>query len=495
MSAEKVATQVNGSESMVKNGNSTARKILHANDEVNLDCDAVSDVIANRSPDGTSGETDNRDVASGLGESMRKPAGLLDDKLRKRVRKLSRSNSKDGLLGVAGTPNFVAPHRKWKNSRRSRNVYGRGLPKKGGAGGKGVWGKPGTEEVYDELDEDPNDPNFDIDAYNSMHNVELKEIVPQMTEQEIVKKMESIILEYYEHGDTHEVADAFEDLLTLEMKPLVTKTVVGIAFDHKQSQRELTSVLISDLYGRIVTREDICAGFDLLLANLPDIMLDTPDAPHLLGNFIARAVADDCIPPKYAYESEREDLDLHARGALVRATTLLSMHDGWGHLDNVWGVGGALRPVQTITSQMSMLLQEYLLSRDVDEAQRSIKELEVPHFHHELIYEAIIMTLEALNESTEAAICDLFRTLDSTCIVTPEQTEQGFRRVYDDMADIVLDIPLAYSILDRFIQRCERAGSFLSETLIKDIPTRGRKRFVSEGDGGLIKQGYFHRDF
>lgn len=427
------------------------------------------------------------------GAIMKKPVVPLDDKQRKRVRKLSRSNSKDGVLGVAGTPNFVAPLRKWKNSRRSRTLYGRGLPKKGGAGGKGVWGMPGSE-VYDELDEDPNDPNFDIDAYNSSHNVELKEIVPQMTEPEFIKKFETIILEYFEHGVTHEVADALEDLLNPEWKPLVTKAVVGIAFDHKQSQREMTSVLISDLYGRSVTRDDICAGFDLLLANLPDIMLDTPEAPHLLGNFIARAVADDCIPPKYAYQSDREDLDQHGQAALVRATTLLSMHDGWGQLDNVWGVGGALRPVQTITQQMSMLLQEYLLSRDLSEAQRSIKELEVPHFHHELIYEAIIMTLEAFNESTEVAICELFRTLDSTCIVSPEQMEQGFRRVYEDMTDIVLDIPLAYSILDRFMQRCQRAGSFLGEALIKDIPTRGRKRFVSEGDGGRIKQINFHRD-
>lgn len=435
-------------------------------------------------------------AAAVLGDDtlMKKPAAPLDDKLKKRVRKLSRSNSKDGVLGVAGTPNFVAPHRKWKNSRRSRNGYGRGLPKKGGAGGKGVWGKPGSEEVYDELDEDPNDPNFDIDAYNSSHNVELKEIVPKLTQQEFVKKVETIILEYYEHGDTHEVADALESLLIPEWKPLVTTTVVGIAFDHKQSQRELTSVLISDLYGRVVTRDDICDGFDVLLSNLPDIMLDTPDAPHLLGNFIARTVADDCIPPKYAYQSDREDLDQHGQAALVRATTLLSMHDGWGQLDNVWGVGGALRPVQTITQQMSLLLKEYLLSRDLGEAHRSIKELEVPHFHHELMYEAIIMTLEAFNESTEVAICELFRTLDSTCIVTPEQMEQGFRRVYEDMTDIVLDIPLAYSILDRFIQRCQRAGSFLSEALIKDIPTRGRKRFVSEGDGGLIKQINFHRD-
>lgn len=63
------------------------------------------------------------------------------------------------------------------------------------------------------------------------------------------------------------------------------------------------------------------------------------------------------------------------------------MHTSWAHLDNIWGVAGALRPVKTITKQMELLLKEYLLSRDTQEAQQCIKNLEVPHFHHELIYE------------------------------------------------------------------------------------------------------------
>lgn len=125
----------------------------------------------------------------------------------------------------------------------------------------------------------------------------------------------------------------------------------------------------------------------MLLANMPDLILDTPEAPLILGNFIARAVADDCVPPKYAYDIEREDVCPQAREALIRACSLLSQHQGWGHLDDVWGVGGALRPVQTLTRQMAILLKEYLLSRDLEEAHRSIKELEVVHFHHELIYE------------------------------------------------------------------------------------------------------------
>ena len=43
----------------------------------------------------------------------------------------------------------------------------------------------------------------------------------------------------------------------------------------------------------------LLAGFDALLAQLNDLSLDTPNAAELLGNFIARAVADDCLPPAF----------------------------------------------------------------------------------------------------------------------------------------------------------------------------------------------------
>lgn len=37
--------------------------------------------------------------------------------------------------------------------------------------------------------------------------------------------------------------------------------------------------------------------------------------------------------------------------------------------------------------QMNLLLKEYLLSGDSREAERCLRELEVPHFHHEFVYE------------------------------------------------------------------------------------------------------------
>lgn len=74
---------------------------------------------------------------------------------------------------------------------------------------------------------------------------------------------------------------------------------VTLAMERKNATRELTSVLISDLCGRYMAEPDVERGFEVLLKSLPELILDTPTATDILGSFIARAVADDCIPPKF----------------------------------------------------------------------------------------------------------------------------------------------------------------------------------------------------
>lgn len=48
---------------------------------------------------------------------------------------------------------------------------------------------------------------------------------------------------------------------------------------------------------------------------------------------------------------------------------------------------------------------------------------------------------------------------------------QGFIRVYEDMPDICLDVPLAYTVLERFVERCQKGG-FLTDEVIKKMPSR-----------------------
>lgn len=59
----------------------------------------------------------------------------------------------------------------------------------------------------------------------------------------------------------------------------ITGVAVTLAMERHNPQREMTSRLISDLYGNFVTLDDMAKGFDELLQNLNDLTLDTPEAP------------------------------------------------------------------------------------------------------------------------------------------------------------------------------------------------------------------------
>lgn len=61
----------------------------------------------------------------------------------------------------------------------------------------------------------------------------------------------------------------------------VPSLAVALALEGKASHRELTSRLLSDLVGHVVTPEDIAWAFDKMLRDLPDLILDTPEAPQV----------------------------------------------------------------------------------------------------------------------------------------------------------------------------------------------------------------------
>ncbi|RXG52094.1 Programmed cell death protein 4 [Armadillidium vulgare] len=238
-----------------------------------------------------------------------------------------------------------------------------------------------------------------------------------LVKSDTLKKVTVIVLEYFDHGDTDEVMLSLEELNLHASRHVVIITAIEVAMDHKPSHREMTSVLLADLYGNTLSEEDYELAYDHLLNNLNDLILDTPDAPTILGNFIARSIADDCIPPKF----------LH-------------------------GYKG-----------------KYLSSSDIKEATQCLQELEVPHFHHELVYEAVNMVLERMNERTTKMICTLLTSLCNAIIITPNQMKEGFLRIYEDMPQICLDVPPAYSILEKFVGFCQEA-KILEDDVVKKMP-------------------------
>ncbi|EEC06780.1 programmed cell death protein 4 [Ixodes scapularis] len=424
-------------------------------------------------------------VSAEMDSDSKRP--FVDGRIKKKAKRPSKLIASGDVSPVLPTAPRTHPQYR-KNSRRPRNGHGRGQPKKGGAGGKGTWGKPGSELSLEEDDDisaaDARDPNYDSD---NQENCEFESIVPELTEDEFENTVYPLLLEYFEHGDTNEVVLSLEEHNLSQIRPHLVCLAVSLAMERKPSHREMTSVLLSDMYGRILAESDFETGFQLLFKSLPDLVLDTPDATTVLGNFLARAVADDCLPPKYVQLNFEETDCTLARQTLQHASTLLSMKHGLVRLDNVWGMGGGMRPVKYLVKKIQMLLKEYLCSGDVNEAIRCLQDLEVPHFHHELVYEAVVMVIEDMGDMAMELMCKLLRTLDASVIVTPEQMKRGFDRVFQEMPDICIDVPAAYTVLEKFVTKCTGSG-FLSREIAKTMPARGRKRFVSEGDGGRLKE-------
>lgn len=76
-----------------------------------------------------------------------------------------------------------------------------------------------------------------------------------------------------------------QEIIPINRRHVFAQQAIEIAMDHKPSHRELTSVLISDLYGYVLSESDIVKAFEYLLANLNDLILDIPDAPTVLGRY------------------------------------------------------------------------------------------------------------------------------------------------------------------------------------------------------------------
>ncbi|CAN9510101.1 unnamed protein product [Ophioblennius macclurei] len=390
----------------------------------------------------------------------------------------SLSDNGDAVRGTAVAP--TSPKSKLLD-RKSRLGKGRGLPKKGGAGGKGVWGRSG--EVYGPEEVDEKDPNYDEAQENS---VVYETVALPLEEKDFEKTVTPIVQEYFEHGDTNEVAELLAELNLGTMRSEVPSLAVSLALEAKASHRELTSRLLADLCGSILSRGDMESSFDKLLRELPDLVLDTPGAPHLVGQFIARAVNDQILSKSYIESYKGRVGCEYTRAALDRAAVLLKMNMRRLRIDNQWGAGGGQRPVMQLVKEMNLLLKEYILSGDIKEAERCLKDLEVPHFHHEFVYEAIVMVLESKGEKTSKMVLQLFKSLSASSIITVDQMRRGYERVYMDIAEINIDVPRAYFILEQFVDQSFNTG--VIDVKIRDLcPCRGRKRFVSEGDGGVVK--------
>lgn len=106
---------------------------------------------------------------------------------------------------------------------------------------------------------------------------------------------------------------------------------------------------------------------------------------------------------------------------------------------------------------VDQLLQEYLLSSDLEEATRCIKELNAPLFSHEVVRRAVINSLDKAADK-QLLMSKLLAYLAKNEVVSPVQAAKGFQRLEESLSDLVLDCPNASKLVAEFKQRAIADG-------------------------------------
>lgn len=323
------------------------------------------------------------------------------------------------------------------HDKKSRNTKGTGAAKKSGGGGKFTWGSALTDN-YAAAALDSHDPNYDSDedkvvVYESKHDQYKAEV------QAFKQQLFSIVEEYFSSADVANVAAELDDLDASTQMFYFVKTLIRVALDRQDREREMASSLISQLYGETITSSQMQKGFSSLVEGLDDIALDVPAAPELLALFVARAVVDDILPPSFV------DRLPVVEGSSVadlkhRIEMQLSARHSAERMQRCWGTD-TKASYQDMKEAITKLLEEFVASHDAEEAGRRLHALGTPFFHHEVVKQIVHL---AMNTPTQAPhLIDLLSKLVTTGEISQAQLEAGFGRVRDNLDDTALDVPSA----------------------------------------------------
>ena len=183
-----------------------------------------------------------------------------------------------------------------------------------------------------------------------------------------------------------------------------------------------------------------------------------------MGCFLARAIVDEVLPP--AFISNRNNNN-PGDEVTEKAVTLLSREHCTARLEKVWGPGDG-RPVSELKQVIDQLIEEYLLSRELDEAARCVREMDAPHFHHELVKRGVRLAMEKdgldhcdVGVSALDAIAALFSFLVKNAIVSEYQVAKGVNRLHKILSDIKLDVPAAPAMLQEFEEMGREGGCLM----------------------------------
>eukprot|EP01083_Nonionella_stella_P089226 248918_1 len=228
--------------------------------------------------------------------------------------------------------------------------------------------------------------------------------------------------------------------------------LISLSLDRGGRARELVSRVLARCCaaeaegGSWATHNDVAASLTSLLDDLDDLHEDLPDVDRQLGYFLARAIVDECLPPSFLDELAVHILEGDvAYPVLTRVRRLLAEANCAARLARIWGPDS--HSVKELKSAIHALILEYFSSNDITELHRSLRELSVPHFHHEFVKQVFVICLD--RKSREIGLAEnLLVMLVKEGLVSREELAKGFDRIQKDLVDIKIDAPHAPTVFN-----------------------------------------------
>lgn len=303
---------------------------------------------------------------------------------------------------------------------------------------------------------------------------------PMFTLKEFKRRVVEILIEFFSSEDVDETISAIKELGCPEYHYEVVKRSISLAMDRKERERELVSKFLSASHPGLMTTDQLGKGFERLFEFIDDLEIDTPGATEIAAAFLSRAVVDEIIPPAFLVDP----VVVGIGGDVVAQTKRILCRDHqYSRVERIWGPGDG-RPVSELKVAIDQLLNEFLLSRQLTEAEHCVRELGVPHFHHELVKRAVIVVMDK-GEEDQVAISDFLAHLVQSGTLSTAQLEQGFGKLSAKMDDLVLDSPKAPVIIAEFVARAK------TQNLLPDASSTGNGGIgaaLNGSAGGSVKE-------
>lgn len=346
-----------------------------------------------------------------------------------------------------------------------RNILRKGKKKAGHGGKRDIDVDDGSAYVESGGALDENDPNYDSEEetgneYIPVGSPTRDDILAAydngaspMTLTAYKKAIQPFIEQYFLSSEEEECKKSLLDLKMPQYSYEFVKRLVTMSMDKSDKEREFASRLLSNFYPDVLSTNVIGKGFERIFEIIDELEKDAPAARDITATYIARCVVDEILPPSFLADvvvcSLGGDIIEHAKRMLSRE------HMG-ARLERAWGPGDG-RPVREMKFDVDLLIQEYLLSRDVIEASQCIKQLNAPHFIHEVVKRGITGSLDK-SADDRAVVFKLLVHISKEDICSPLQMKMGFQLVADRLGDLVLDIPAARTLFGEFLSSARLEG-------------------------------------